>query len=90
MDRLVRSISPFLDEFFGCTSDIFCDLAQKNRRKVPTAMIRYGRLPPIRMSKLPVGTPLPNLLKAHPLKYTNHFAWSKDGKPTHKPQTVSV
>lgn len=53
-------------------------------------MIRYCGLPSVRMSKLPMRAALPDLLKAHPLEYTNHFPWAEDRQPTHTNQTVSV
>jgi len=90
VERVVRSISSFLNEFFGGSPNILGDLPQKDRRKIAATMIRYCGLPSVRMSRLSMGTALADLLKTHPLEYTNHFPWAEDRKPTHAHQTVSV
>ena len=59
------------------------NLPQEDRRNVSASMNRYGSNAAIRMTKLLVGTLLPNLFKTVPSKKPDNLAGTEDGDVAH-------
>jgi len=72
-----------LQELIDRDAYIADDLAEKERRDIPPSVNWHRRAASIRVPKLLMGAPLPDLFEAEPVQDPDDLARTQDRKPAH-------